>query len=52
VTDINTDTFDLSARNPNKKEETRVRNPVEILTEIKRLDEESAAILQKVRELL
>jgi type I restriction enzyme M protein len=50
--DVNPETFDLSAKNPNKKEETRVRAPVEILTEIKRLDEESAALLEQIKRLL
>jgi type I restriction enzyme M protein len=50
--DVNPETFDLSAKNPNKKEETRVRTPVEILTEIRRLDEESAALLEQIKRLL
>jgi type I restriction enzyme M protein len=52
MADVNPETVDLSVNNPNKKDESRVRTPVEILTEIQRLDEESAVILKKVRELL
>ncbi|MHC1741212.1 MAG: N-6 DNA methylase [Anaerolineaceae bacterium] len=50
--DVNPETFDLSVKNPYKKDEARVRTPAEILSEITRLDEESAAILMKIRELL
>jgi len=37
--------YDLSAKNPNKKEETALRTPPAILAEMKALDAESAAIL-------
>jgi type I restriction enzyme M protein len=43
---------DLSAKNPNKKEETALRQPQEILEEMKTLDEESAEILNSILELL
>jgi len=36
--DIDNKTFDLSAKNPNKKEETALRTPEQILNEIKELD--------------
>lgn len=52
VKDIDPATFDLSAKNPNKKEETALRSPKEILEEISALDKESAQILSKVLELL
>ena len=45
-------TFDLTARNPNAPEATVLRSPVEILDEIARLDEESAQVLTRIRELL
>ena len=41
VKDIDPTTFDLSAKNPNKKEETALRQPQEILEEMKALDEET-----------
>lgn len=44
--------FDLSVNNPNKKDETRVRTPVEILNEINRLNEETAATLNTIRGML
>ncbi len=52
VKDIDPATCDLSAKNPNKKEETALRSPKEILEEMHALDKESAQILNKVMELL
>jgi len=52
ISNINTNTFDLSAKNPNKKEETALRHPQEILEEMKALDEESAEILNSILELI
>lgn len=52
IADINTDTFDLSVKNPNKKEEAALREPQEILEEIDKLDEESKEILKGIKELL
>jgi len=43
---------DLSAKNPNKKEEAAIRQPQEILEEMKALDEESADILNSILELI
>ena len=52
VKDIDQTTFDLSAKNPNKKEEAALRTPEEILEEMKALDEESADILNSILELI
>jgi type I restriction enzyme M protein len=52
VKKIDQSTFDLSAKNPNKKEETALRQPQEILEEMKALDEESADILNSILELI
>ena len=49
---IDPNTFDLSAKNPNKKEETALRPPQAILEEMKALDEESAEILNSILELI
>jgi type I restriction enzyme M protein len=46
------DTYDLSAKNPNKKEEAALRQPQQILEEMKALDEESADILKTILQLL
>jgi len=52
VNDIDQTTFDLSAKNPNKKEEAALRKPEDILEEMKSLDEESKDILNSILELL
>ena len=52
VADINQDTCDLSTKNPNKKEEAPLREPVEILDEISELDKESADVLKSIKELI
>ena len=52
ITDIDKTTFDLSAKNPNKKEETALRQPQEILEEMKALDDESADILNNLMHIV
>ena len=52
IKDIDQSTFDLSAKNPNKKEEAALRQPQAILKEMKALDEESAEILNSILELI
>jgi len=52
IADINTDTFDLSVKNPNTPEEAPLREPQEILDEIAGLDKESAEILKGIKELV
>ena len=52
VSDINTETYDLSVKNPNKKDEKALREPKVILDEIKELDKESLYILKSISELI
>jgi type I restriction enzyme M protein len=52
MADVNTETYDLSVKNPNKKEEAALRQPQEILEEMKVLDEETAEILNSINEML
>ena len=52
ASDIDQTTFDLSAKNPNKKEETALRSPKDILQEMKALDEESANIINSIMDLI
>jgi len=52
IKDIDRVTFDLSAKNPNKKQADVLRSPAEILAEMKELDEESADILNSILELI
>ena len=50
--DIDKNTLDLSAKNPNKKEEAALRQPQEILSAMKALDDESADLLNSILELI
>jgi type I restriction enzyme M protein len=52
IKDIDQSTFDLSIKNPNKKEEVTLRQPKDIVEEMKALDEESAEILNSILELI
>ena len=52
VKDVDTITYDLSVKNPNGKKEVKLREPQEILDEIKRLDTESSEILNSIMELV
>jgi type I restriction enzyme M protein len=45
-------TYDLSAKNPNKKAETALREPKQILEEIKSLDEATKVILNSILKLI
>lgn len=49
---INQETFDLSVKNPNNGEEKPLRDPKEILDEIRKLDQESEEVLKSITELL
>ena len=49
---IDSNTWDLSVKNPNVDDEVVLRSPTEILDEIEKLDEESREILKKIRALL
>ncbi len=52
IADVDKTTYDLSVKNPHKKDETVLRDPQEILDEIQALDEESAEILNAIRGLV
>jgi type I restriction enzyme M protein len=45
-------TFDLSVKNPNKKEVVRLRSPHEILQEMKALDEESSQLMDNLQLII
>jgi type I restriction enzyme M protein len=49
---IDTTTYDLSVKNPNKDEEPTLRDPSEVIDEIIALDAESVEILAGIRGLL
>ena len=50
--EIDQSTFDLSVKNPNKKEVVQLRSTHEILKEMKALDEESTDVLESIRDLI
>lgn len=52
VSSIDQTTFDISAKNPNKKEEAALRQPKQILEEMKALDNESEEILKSILKLI
>lgn len=52
IADVNTDTYDLSVKNPNTLEEAPLRSPQEILTEMETLDSETKDILGSIKELI
>lgn len=52
ISTIDPTTFDLSVKNPNKKQEVSLREPKQILEEMRALDEESADILNSILDLI
>ena len=52
IKDVNQETFDLSTKNPNIKEEVAFREPKEILEEMKKLDEENRKILNSIKDMI
>ena len=50
--DVDTTTYDLSVKNPRKKDETAPREPGKILDEMKALDEEASGIIKKIKGIL
>jgi len=52
VKDIDQSTFDLSVKNPNKKDEVRLRSPHEILKEMRELDKEANEVLESIANLI
>lgn len=52
MADVQTHNYDLSVKNPHKKEQTALRQPQEILEEMKSLDEETADILKSIMGII
>lgn len=52
ITDIDKSNYDLSVKNPNRKDETALRKPLEILKEMKELDKESERIIRSILNLI
>jgi len=52
VSAVKTDTYDLSAKNPNRAEEAPLRDPKDILDEMRRLDAKTNGILDNIMKLI
>lgn len=52
INDIDSKTLDLSVKNPNKKEETSLRPPHEILEEMKTLDKEAEKVITLISRII
>jgi type I restriction enzyme M protein len=52
VSTINSETWDLSVKNPNGNNEVIHRSPTEIIAEIEALDAENQSILNRIKALL
>jgi len=52
ASDLDGTTFDMSVKNPNRKDEITYREPADIIDEMMALDAESADILQQIRGML
>jgi type I restriction enzyme M protein len=52
VSGLDPATYDLSVKNPNKKDEVELRSPSNILASIAQIDLESAAVLDRIRGII
>ena len=52
VSDIDAETYDLSVKNPNRQDETVLREPEVILEEMESLDAEATEVLATIRGLV
>lgn len=52
VADINQETFDLSVKNPNKKDVVALRSPKEIIKEINSIDKDTLKIINEMNDLI
>jgi type I restriction enzyme M protein len=52
IKDIDPATFDLSVKNPNRKEEAALRSPKAILAEMQKLDKEAEKVRDKISKIL
>lgn len=52
IINIDQNTFDLSIKNPNNNGEVSLRNPKEILEELKKIDKDNAEILNSISKMI
>jgi type I restriction enzyme M protein len=52
IADVDMETYDLSVKNSNMKDEAKLREPKEILKEMRKLDEEAESVLDTIRKIV
>ena len=52
VADLDPDTLDLSVKNPNKKEEVKLRSPEDIIAEMQEIDKLNNSLLDEIKGML
>ena len=52
VSDVDQETFDLSVKNPHKKDETELRTPEEIIKEMDKLDTEIKSSILSIKKII
>ena len=52
VASIDTATYDLSVKNPNKKDEVALRSPLAIIEDMERMDEEAKEVMGRLKNIL
>lgn len=52
VSDVYTESYDLSTKNPNTPEEAPLRDPAVIIEDIAAIDEQTASLLAEIKEML
>ena len=52
VSDFDTESYDLSTKNPNTPEEAPLRDPAVIIDDIAAIDEQTASLLAEIKEML
>lgn len=52
VTDLDSDTLDLSVKNPSRNDEVELRSPEDIIAEIQELDQQNSSLLQQIKAML
>ncbi len=52
IKDVDQSTFDLSVKNPKKSDETALREPKEILENMKKIDDQADEIMKSIEEII
>jgi type I restriction enzyme M protein len=52
MSDINPETYDLSAKNPNTPEEEPLKSPEQLISDISELDKKSEKLLKNISKII